>query len=207
MPHLNFREMMECCTNPDSARYHEAWRQFIERYNDIIYRTVIARCSRWNSMRIHRQIQDAVNDIVSEVYQSLLQKLSLYNDFDNESSFPFWLRTFCWRTAGGYLKRKFIVSMIDGNVEDIQAWIGEKNVSDTFDSYELFEYMVDTLRTEDQHKRGNLERDINLFFLYAWEDLSHDAIEVHPCFSDIGSRVTEVAVSRIRNQLKDKFVK
>ena len=68
--------------------------------------------------------------------------------------------------------------------------------------WEIYDNMVSRLR-ESGSKKRNLERDINIFFIYVWADFSEDMILFNPCFSDIGHRVVDNVVNRMRKQLKN----
>ena len=53
------------------------------------------------------------------------------------------------------------------------------------------------------HSHINIERDINIFHLYTWADFSEEMILFNPCFQDIGHRVVDNVVNRMRSQLKN----
>ncbi|MBN1406317.1 MAG: hypothetical protein JW956_00930 [Calditrichaceae bacterium] len=68
--------------------------------------------------------------------------------------------------------------------------------------WEIYDYTVIKLR-ESNGKKRNLERDINIFQLYTWADFSESMISFIPCYKDMGHRVVDNVVNRIRARLKD----
>ena len=43
---------------------------------------------------------------------------------------------------------------------------------------------------------------INLFQFYVWSDLSQPTIQTHPCYAEIGHRVIDNVVNRLRDSLR-----
>lgn len=68
--------------------------------------------------------------------------------------------------------------------------------------WEMYDHTVRQLRQSNGKKR-NLERDINIFHLYTMADFSEDMILSIPCFKDMGHRVVDNVVNRIRKILKN----
>ncbi len=202
MGQFSFRKMMECCTERNSGCWDSGWGEFYRRYNDLIYRFVAKRCYNWKSERLKRQLWDVVDDAVAEVYKILINKLGNYNDFDNEQNFPAWLATICNRAASSVIQQFLKELFIDGELDDLQHYIRAFEMDAQF---ELYEQLVSELRSFQKGHKPNIERDINIFYLYAWADLPGPAVLLHPCLQDIEKEhLIEVVVSRMRNSLKAK---
>jgi len=195
----SLKELLDCCTRESSPQYQNGWREFSARYKMIIYQNVTRRCLGWRVSRLHRQRSDTVNDIVTEVFMILLSSLSSYREVEDERKFRLWLATVCNRAAGRFLQREFTSALAEADIEEFQNYIHGVQ----FDTrWELFENVVAKLRRKTGTKKRNLERDINIFLLYTWGDLSEPMILSHPCFKDMGHRVVDNVVNRMRAILR-----
>ena len=141
-----------------------------------------------------------VNDIASEVFIILCKSLGQYQEVENEQKFIVWLNTICNRAASHYLKRQFIDSMSDIDPSEMHDLIGGLDIDGC---WELYDYTITALREANGRKKRNLERDINIFQLYVWADFSENMILFNPCFEEIGHRVVDNVVNRMRMQLKN----
>jgi hypothetical protein len=190
--------LSNCCDEHNRNR-EIAWREFLHRYKSFIYRVITHRCLNWRVTRLRRQLSEAVNDVVSEVLTILTQSLNQYREVGDEDRFRFWLGTVCNRATSRYLKREFFSEMAEPDLEEFQNYIEELE----FDSrWELYETIINRLRSSDSNRKRNLERDINLFQLYIWSDLSQPMIQSHPCYTSLGHRVIDNVVNRLKEQLK-----
>ena len=191
--------LIACCSDRKDKDYEKAWREFIKRYKTFIYQVITHRCIGWRVSRLRRQLSDTVNDVVSEVFAILTRSLGQYKEVEDEKKFRLWLATICNRAAGRFIKREFFSDMADEDLEDFRNYIGEIE----FESrWELYESVVNQLRETDSAKKKNLERDINLFQLYIWSDLSQPIILSHPCYVTVGHRVIDNVVNRLREQIR-----
>lgn len=203
-PKPNFQQFLDNCSNPGSANYEHAWRQFIERYKLFIYNQAAKHCRKWNVPRLNTQYSETVNDIFSEVILTLCENdcraLKNFRARDNEKMFLSWLATICSRATGRFIQRHFSMVLADAEIDNFIDYIIDLD----FDTrWELFETIVEILRDTSSSKRRHLERDINIFLLYVWADFSAPMIKTHPCLQEIGPRVVDVVVNRFRQQLNE----
>ena len=197
----SLREILQNISNSNSANYEQCWRKFTKQYKNFIYQVVTRRVLTWNVPRLRNQLSDVVNDIVAEIFIILFKSISSYRELDDEKKFLYWLTTVCNRAASHFLKKQFVATMIDNEIEDIQKYY---NVLQNDVRWELYESIVRDLRESSGKSKRNLERDITLFNLYTISDFSHQMIEFTPCFDNIGHRVVDNVVNRARDVLKEK---
>jgi DNA-directed RNA polymerase specialized sigma24 family protein len=196
---FSLKDLTEICSNPRSPYREEAWREFIKIYKIFIYQNVTRYCYNWRIPRLRRQLSDVVNDIVAEIYLILCSSLSSYREVTDEKKFRFWLATICSRTVSRYIQREFVPMMANPDFEEFQDYLFELQSDNR---WELYEAIVDMLRRSDSAKKRNSERDINIFLLYVWADLTGDMILAHPCYRQLGHRVIDNVVNRMRALLK-----
>jgi hypothetical protein len=192
-------ELIEICQNPGSVYWESGWRDFLNRYKFGIYNSITKRCLGWNVPRLRNQLSDVVNDIASDVFIILCKSLGKFHEVENEQKFIVWLNTICNRAASHYLRKQFIELMSEVDPSEMHDIIGSINVDYW---WEIYDHTVMILR-ESNGKKRNLERDINIFHLYTWSDFSENMILFIPCFRDMGHRVVDNVVNRMRNQLKN----
>jgi RNA polymerase sigma factor (sigma-70 family) len=184
-----------------SNQYEQCWRAFLKNYKNFIYHVVTKRVLTWNVPRLRMQLSDVVNDIVSEIFITLHKSITSFRETDDEKKFLFWLTTICNRTASHFLRKQFISTVIENEIQEIQEYY---KVLQTDVRWELYENIVKDLREYSGKSKRNLERDITLFNLYTISDFSHHMIELTPCFDSIGNRVVDNVINRTRDVLKAK---
>jgi len=196
---LPFTQLLNYCSDTKSPYWQSAWSEFLNRYKDNIYRYITKRCSSWNAPRLKRQFSDTVNDAVTDVFIILTkndcQALKDFRERDNEIKFLSWLAILCSRAAGRYMRKNFLPQILDGEIEEIKESL---HSVDPDDRWELYETIVSTLRQASQK-----ERDINILLTYTWADYNQEMISTLPCFQNMGHRVVDNVVNRLRNILKD----
>lgn len=190
--------LLPICTSPGHEHYQEAWREFAHRYHHLICLFVKRSCRKWYHTRIQRQFNDVVEDVVGRVYIVLLERLETFRIADADK-FPAWLSRVCHNEVLNAFKRKTISQISEGDPADFQNKLKEMPQDA---GLELYEYLVSSLRNISGNQKQQPERDIHLFCLYLWADLSQPAIARHPCLPELGERVIEVSTSRLRNGLK-----
>lgn len=196
---LPLKELLRICTDEHSSHWEAGWREFMTRYKDIIYQQITRRCVSWRVSRLRRQFSDTINDIALQVFEILLKSLSTFREVDNERMFILWLATVCNRATSRYLQREFSDVLTEPDMEEFQNYIRDIGFDER---WELYEMIVQQLRGFPGKKKRNLERDINIFLLYTWSDLSQDMILMHPCYKEIGHRVVDNVVNRLREVLR-----
>ena len=198
MDDFDLKEILKHISNPNSPNYELSWRNFLRKYKNFIYHVVTKRVINWNVPRLKMQLSDVVNDIVSEIIITLYKNISSYRETEDEKKFLFWLTTICNRTASHFLKKQFVTSFIENEIQDIQEYY---KVLQTDVRWELYESIVRDLRESSGKNKRNLERDIALFNLYTISDFSPQMIAITPCFDSIGHRVVDNVVNRTREVL------
>lgn len=93
------------------------------------------------------------------------------------------------------MRKNFLPQIMDGEIEEIKESLHSVEPDDR---WELYETIVSTLRQASQK-----ERDINILLTYTWADYNQEMISTLPCFQNMGHRVVDNVVNRLRNILKD----
>lgn len=200
---MTFEELIDACSHPGSSSWDLGWKEFIRRYKRFIYNNVTKTCVAWNVPRLHKQLTDSVNDVVSEIIYLLCRnECKVLRDFRNrtsEQAFLSWLAVICRRASSRYIQQNFTNVITDGDISEIKKYVGclEFNIQ-----WELYEHLVAQCRISSKKKKPNIERDIHIFQLYAWADFSADMISSMPCLKSIGYRVVDNVVNRMRKHLK-----
>ncbi len=201
---LRLNQLLDHCGCPNSPNWEWAWREFLNRYLGFISDKVRSRCSRWDLPRLRRQFAETVNDIIGEVLKNLCKNncraLRNFRYRDNEHALLSWLRTICNNTTDTVIIKQFNKSCIDADIEDVQCNFGEVEIDI---SWELYENVVKVLRTSGKNNKKQRERDIDIFTLYIWEDYSGQMIQNHPRFKNLGARVVDNVIYRLRNELRN----
>lgn len=197
---MQFPELLKHCTDPKSPQRENAWLEFLKRYKIPIYNFIKRRCYSWNVSRLDRQFSDVVDDIVSEVFLILYNSLGTYREVDNEKKFVIWLSTICNRASSHHLQKNFIQVMTDFNIDEFTELVGGLS----FDNrWELYESTISRMRRLHGSKKQNLERDMNIFLMYIWSDFSDKMVLAHPCYNQIGGRVIDNVINRMRKLLRE----
>ena len=196
---MQLAELIQHCTNQGSQQYQQAWHEFIARYKTAVYSAITKRCLSWNAPRLRRQLSDVVNDISAEVFVILYKSLATFKETENERKFIIWLTTISNRAVSHYMQRYFLQTLSDFDITEFQDLMGGVN----FDSrWELYEFTVKKMRAQKSVKKKNLERDINIFLMYIWSDFSDKMVLTNPCYQQLGHRVIDNVVGRMRSYLE-----
>jgi hypothetical protein len=203
---LTLRQLLEHCSYPDSPYWEFAWVKFINRFRKFIEDKVNYRCSCWNVPRLQRQYSEIVNDIVAEILHNLCKNdcraLRNFRARDNERTFLSWLGTICYHTCDTIISKEFNRSTMENDIQDVFECIGVDGVElDT--SWELYQDVVQVLRSAAGKNMKKRERDIRIFTLYFWDGFSLDMFRKHPSFKNLGPRVIDNVVYRLRNALRN----
>jgi hypothetical protein len=157
----------------------------------------------WGVPRIQRQFSDFVNEIVDEVFATLYkndcQALRGFVARDNERMFLAWLGTICERTANRSIRSLIRVRLLDEEHEELHDSLRSL---DSNERWELYETIVAELRGFSKRKSERRERDIHIFQLYVWADFSEPMIETHPFLKNLGARIVDNVVNRMREYLR-----
>ncbi len=209
---LSFSELLDLCSDSKSPFHNDAWREFIRRYKNLIYDNVVKRCRAWNHTRLHRQMQEAADDIVTDIFLNLckddFQAIRNFRGRHKKKQFFAWLKAISIHAANNYNKKYFIRYLADMDIIDEgELSLGADYLSklDFNTGWSLYEAIVDQLRHSPKTQRKNLERDIHIFMLYVWMDFPKEMIAAIPCLRDIGHRVTDLVVNRLRTTLRNSL--
>jgi len=160
---LTLENLLHHCTDRSSPHWEHSWQEFIGRYKKAIYNQVVSYCSSWRLPRLKFQFSEVVDDIVNDVVYYLcrddFKTLKSYREHDNEKRFLAWLASICNRRSGSYLRRFFIETLSDKNIDDLHDSIAGLD----FDMrQELYETVVANLRLSSG-KKSNTRREMFIF--------------------------------------------
>ncbi|MCG8604589.1 hypothetical protein MJD09_06250 [bacterium] len=198
---VSLRQLLDQCSDPADPYFQSGWGEFYRRFHALIHYQVKINCHKWNAKRLDLQIAETVRDIEAEVYVILSRNnchnLKNYSFRDDERRFHAWLKRICETTTSYFLKKYFRQLFEKTDVQDFIFYLS--GVEDEV-SWEYYEMITEVCRQSSSRK--NLERDLNIFFMNVFADLSEPMIRSHPCFADLGGRVVELAVFRVREALR-----
>ncbi len=195
---ISLERLIINCTTLAGQEHDSAWREFFKRYKQLIFFFVERSCNQWDLARLKLQKRDVVDDILSEVLASLIKDLKNFKNLDSEKKFYAWLQVICNRTTSSYLKRNFKKCFSELDIMDIPQL--KKGHSDIV-QWELYEFIVETLREELPRGMKNMERDINIFLLNIWFGFSPKSIIEHPCYNQMSLNSVELIISRIKKNI------
>lgn len=174
----------------------------MKRYKQVIYFNVTKRCKEWNIARLDLQFSEVVNDVVGSVINILCEEdfrtLKKFRNRENEKQFRWYLVTICHHASGRYMK-KYLQRYIAVDPADLNAE-GEM-ANDTLG--QIYESVVETIRSSTRKGSANLERDINLFLLTVWSGFDKDMILKMPVYKgSVTPKMIDNAVFRMREVLR-----
>lgn len=203
---MSFEELFEHLINPASPRHQWAWKEFLQRYREVIREAIKWRCYRWNSKMLRKQVGDVINDVEMRVFEILFKDgFKALRDFrqkDSENKFIAWLRQISSRAAGRDLKDKFLGDirvLVEDITQEDDASLDYIKGSDEDARWENFEDWAAIYYNEIKKKRGNLERDLHMFMLRTWAEFDAETVVSFPCFKGMKPHNVEVVVNRIRD--------
>lgn len=198
--------------------HQQAWGEFLLRYRALIETAIARRCHAWNSRALDLQRSDVVDDVFSSVMAGLVDgDFNALKSFrgSSEGEFRSWLNVVAKRAAGRFLRNRSFERYIGGEDESSQSDLPDYLLKDylaDLDEHtkaELYEHIVEIVRREKSGRRGNAERDLHIFLLYTLADFDQEMITALPVFRgegrEIGHRVVDNVVNRIRTILRDKW--
>lgn len=195
------RQLLDYCSDPSDPCYQCGWTEFYDRFNNYVYGHVRQNCFNWNAKRLNLQLADAIQDIVFEVYEILVKNecknLKSFIHRDDEPRFLAWLKIICRRTSVRLLTKYFPPLLENENFDSMISHIGGLDSDCTWEYYEL---VVKISRMATQRKF--LERDLIIFQLVVFGQLSKLMIKGHHCFAEMTDHNIEVAIHRIREILR-----
>jgi hypothetical protein len=208
---MTFEELFDHLINSSSSRHQSAWLEFMRRYEKILENTIAWRCYNWNSKALKKQISDVIDTVKSGVLLILCRNdfraLKNFRHKDNEKKFVSYLRMIATNDTGRYLKKNFPRGVI--TEEELSGGENEDNLLDTLRGmddearWEIYEHIVAHFYTDSKRTRGNLDRDIQMFWLYLWAELDNQMIVSIPCLRGMDPHNVDVVVSRMKNILRD----
>ncbi len=200
---LTLEELLQHCCNPGSPQYEKAWRAFLCQYKKFIYHVITKTSRDFRMARLHRDLQENVNDIFGDVMTILVKDdfkaLRSFRALESEKRFRSYLAVICSNTTSARI-RKLFGHMAEGDPAELTQYM---KVLPADNLWMLYEQLVDDLRTLSRRNRANLERDIHILMLYKWKQMPQQTIRRFPCLRSIGERVIEIVSSRQLLALKD----
>jgi hypothetical protein len=203
---MDFEEFFRHLVDPSSPQHQYAWREFLTRYRKMLEDTIAWRCSKWNSKALRKQISEVVDDVLGRVIEILFRKnfkaLKNCKNKDNEGKFISYLRTIANNATSKYLSEYFSKIEISENdlTGDESGFIDTLRGLDDDARWETYEHQVNKIYSRVKRKRGNLERDIHIFWLYVWGDFEKETIVNFPCLQSSGEPHN---VDNVVNRIKD----
>lgn len=183
----------------------------MRRYEKVLENTIAWRCYNWNSKALKKQISDVIDTVKSAVLLILCKDdfrvLKNFRHKDNEKRFIAYLRMIATNETGRHLKKNFPRELIPE--EELSGGENEENLLDTLrgmdeqSRWEIYEHVVAHFYEGSKKTRGNLDRDIQMFWLYLWGELDNQMIVSIPCLRGMDAHNVDVVVSRMRKILRD----
>lgn len=214
---MTLGQLLERLSHPENQHeYEQAWAEFLRRYRTYMEKKIIHRCYEWNIPRLPLQIREVADDIFGDVLEYLCKdqarKLQDFKNRDNEYKFRAWLGVVCSQAVSRHIK-KYLGNMLT-QFPILEDYSQDKNwiLMKTYfrglppdNSWELYEHLVTILRSANKKAPANLERDIHIFLLYDWADFKDEMIFKIPLFRNLGNRVIDNVVYRMRKVLRLYF--
>jgi DNA-directed RNA polymerase specialized sigma24 family protein len=183
---MKFEELFQHLVDPSSPQHQDAWREFMHRYRKILENNIAWRCRRWNSRALKKQINDVVDDVLGRVLNILCRNncraLKNYQNKDNEAKFKSYLRIIANNATSKYLKDNYSGKETSESdiFRDESSFIDTLRGMEDDARWETYEYFVNKIYSRVKRKRGNLERDVHMFWLYVWGDFDKETIVTFP---------------------------
>ena len=199
MKKFHLKDFLKICTKPGSPEFESACMCFISQYKAYIYAIVYKRGVLWYQNQQPAEMSETVNDIVHDIYFLLFKNnaraLKNFNASHSELAFRGYLATISDRLTRRILRKKVIHSSIEGRVETKEYSIDQDKC------WQIFDYVVTTLRQKTGRQGKHVEQNILLFNLYTTGDMTREMIQATPIFKKIGHRVVDNVVLRSRAKI------
>jgi len=196
---MQLEKLIEVCSDASNPHWQSAWLQLMSKYKKLIYFFINKSCNSWQISRLNLQKPDVINDIFSEVLQTLQAKLKSFKNRKSEQKFISWLQIICNRSTSRYMQR-VLKDML--NDESVDRFSDFRDSHAGIKSWELYENIVTMLREQLKNNK-HVERDIHIFMLTAWAGFSAKQVLQHPVFANLKVNTVEVTISRIRKKIKN----
>ncbi len=199
---FDLQSLLASCGQTNSPLWQVAWNEFVKRYKEFIWQKVNYRCSQLKIPRLSRQRSEVVGDVVSEVFLKLCKDeckaLRSFRGHNNERVFLSWLGVICKNTCDNVMKVQFKRIISDRDVSNFQ----DASAFELDTTWELYETVLKILQTSVTKKMKQRRRDIKIFFMYVWDDVSANAFQSHRFSKQISLRALHTIVYRMRKILR-----
>lgn len=209
---MSFEELFAHLIDPSSPEHQSAWKEFMRRYEKVIKDTIAWRCYNWNSKALKKQISDVIDTVKLGVLHILcrddFRALKNFRHKDNETRFKAYLRMIATHEASRHLIKyfpKIIIPEPGDESSDDNRFLDTLRGIDDQSRWELYEHVVDHFYDQAKKKRGNLERDIHIFWLYVWAEFDHQMIINLPCLRGMEEHNVNVVVNRMKDVIRGKM--
>lgn len=196
---LSLEKLLNFCSNPKSLHYESAWTEFVTRYQKYIYTVISKKCHSIDTQIFKIDFQETLNEIFDEVIIKLCTNnhtaLKNFHHKDNERIFLAWLAKISNNAAYQFIKNDSLDREMNLDFyTKLESPIGNEVL------LRLYEDLVSILRS--YKNTNNTERDINIYILFVWYDYTLETLRSVPCLRNIGYRVPELTLSRMRKYLR-----
>lgn len=195
MSTFSLEQFLQACAGEEPHQLEQGWTAFFRQYKLYLYKVIHNTAARRS---IHLS-QDAVNEILFAVIAALCERgyrlLKQFRAVDNELSFRAFLATIAARTTERHLSESKTTSL------DELAQEPEMADSSPQASIQLFEQVVRFFRDTASPKEKNIEFKILMFNVYVLGDFSAEMLSCHPLFKNMGARVLDNVINRMRAKL------
>ncbi len=200
---MTLRQLLEACSDRNAPEWQAGWREFLARYKNFLYKAILDRGAHFHHSRLRRQMLAEAHEVFMDVLTKLTEDnariLRRFRNKDSEPAFLAFLAILCRRATSARLKKMVTQPLVDEDLEDFKTRLA---AGDAVFRCQLYED-VDRLLRAHLGGRGEAERDIHLFKLYVWAGFSEEMIRSTPCFRDLGDRVVDNVVLRLRRCLRE----
>lgn len=198
----SLNDLINGCASRSPSHYNAAWRVFISRYKKYVYAIVYKRCIMWEHCTRHdgfEFVDDMVNEIFYVLFRNRAKALRSFKARQSELAFRSYLATISDRHTARLLKQY----ISDTKAEEIQKVERAPNQGSP---WQIFEHIVNRLRTLAGRNQNNCERDILIFNLYVLEGYTREMLHLQPIFNHLGHRVVDNVVMRCKQKLADEHI-
>ncbi len=200
-------KLLKACGDVSSPQWQQAWSEFYSQYDGFIRQKISEQCKAWRVSRLGLQFSETVLDITGKVYLDLCKDnchaIRGFRGGDSETIFLAWLKRICYNSTKAYLSRYFKERIVETELAALSSIKNYVTHLDFSERWELFEAVVEVIKSNRDGKRKNKERDTNIFLLYVWADFNSEMMSFHPFLRNLGHRVVDNVVNRTRLQLRN----
>ncbi len=213
-PNLSDQELIVKCTqrSPDWGKY---WQEFEKRYGKVILLFLMRELTKIGGDKYSRDFKETVKDLRQDVYIKLLREKAIaLRDFKGEYDYSFiaYLHKISINTVINFVKLN-----VRGKRSPDKFWQPAKkdcsdnelepDIDNTQEELEVKFFKQNIIASlKESYPSRNIARDLKIFKLFYFEELSADEIFT---FHNMNLSVSgiETLLSRMKNVLKEFYFK